>query len=79
MHDFGLFQFDSTELRFTPPTAIAVAPSELQLGFVNGFGCDHLEAWLVTIFFGFGYYGLMGYYTVDIVQLNIWSMKMDEA
>ena len=37
VHDFGLFQFDSTELRFTPPTAIAVAPSELQLGFWNGF------------------------------------------
>lgn len=32
VHDFGLFQFDATELRFTPPTAIAVAPSELFLG-----------------------------------------------
>lgn len=32
MHDFGLFQFDATELRFTPPTAIAVCPSELPLG-----------------------------------------------
>ena len=32
VHDFGLFQFDSTELRFTPPTAIAVVPAELHHG-----------------------------------------------
>ena len=37
VHDFGLFQFDATELRFTPPTAISVAPSELPLG------CDEHE------------------------------------
>ncbi len=51
VHDFGLFQFDSTELRFTPPTAIAVAPSELQLGVENTVASrGHWEAWLVTLF-----------------------------
>ena len=44
VHDFGLFQFDSTELRFTPPTAIAVAPSELRVGTeVLVIGNDNAE------------------------------------
>ena len=70
MHDFGLFQFDSTELRFTPPTAIAVAPSELQLGIFRLLVIIRKPGWL-PFFVGSGYYGLVGYYAVDIVQLKI--------
>ncbi|CAK9049172.1 Pro-apoptotic serine protease NMA111 [Durusdinium trenchii] len=44
VHDFGLFQFDSTELRFTPPTAICVAPLELRVGTeVLVIGNDNAE------------------------------------
>lgn len=44
VHDFGLFQFDATELRFTPPTAIAVVPSELRVGTeVLVIGNDNAE------------------------------------
>mmetsp|Transcript_77663 Transcript_77663/g.186317 ORF Transcript_77663/g.186317 Transcript_77663/m.186317 type:complete len:1086 (-) Transcript_77663:243-3500(-) len=44
VHDFGLFQFDATELRFTPPTAISVAPSELRVGTeVLVIGNDNAE------------------------------------
>ncbi|CAE7751811.1 NMA111, partial [Symbiodinium microadriaticum] len=44
VHDFGLFQFDSTELRFTPPTAISVSPPELRVGTeVLVIGNDNAE------------------------------------
>mmetsp|Transcript_22583 Transcript_22583/g.52603 ORF Transcript_22583/g.52603 Transcript_22583/m.52603 type:complete len:1114 (+) Transcript_22583:59-3400(+) len=44
VHDFGLLQFDATQLRFTPKTCIPLAPKELLVGAeVLVIGNDNAE------------------------------------
>mmetsp|Transcript_92212 Transcript_92212/g.192818 ORF Transcript_92212/g.192818 Transcript_92212/m.192818 type:complete len:1083 (+) Transcript_92212:50-3298(+) len=44
IHDFGLFQFDSTKLRFTPSRQIALVPENLRVGTeVLVIGNDNAE------------------------------------
>lgn len=44
IHDFGILQFDSTKLRFTPPASIPLSPSGLKVGAeVLVIGNDNAE------------------------------------